>query len=519
MNKLPAKQIYLLSIIVFGIIALSVYSTYAIFTYEASTSDILSINTPNSLSFNESTTKYKQITVPSDSYVTTDIDIYNNYNYDVCYSVWYKTLNDEDNTNLKIYENTTESLTTSGVITPVTSNRVNILLINDSKNPIKVKLGLSYAENTSACELNMTSDKKQITSTINSENSLYNVLISSQDKNSEAGYLTYKNMTSEITIPTTESVMIGSSFDYNDELFTLKNPITINNSNIEEYLITNSETKYYTCLSSDNCKKLYKINKVTNNNNEYSLTEYDILEGYTSGISGIRKVDNNYYFYGDNPNNFIYYNCSNEMDTKTCELWRIIGLKYDETEQKYLTKIIRNDYLIKSSFSTSQLEWSKSNINEYLNKEYKLKNDISIKEVNIKQENITDMKTKLNDITNYGNSFNSKINIMSLSDYLNASTCTNREIESYNETCLNNNWLNKNNESEWTMSVNYVEPIKDEETDEITTEGISKIYSVSSKIESLDVTHELYLRPTAYLKNRMFVISGDGSIDNPYVIR
>ena len=32
MNKLPAKQIYLLTIIIVGIIALSIYSTYALFS-------------------------------------------------------------------------------------------------------------------------------------------------------------------------------------------------------------------------------------------------------------------------------------------------------------------------------------------------------------------------------------------------------------------------------------------------------------------------------------------------------
>ena len=53
MNKLPAKQIYLLTIIIVGIIALSVYSTYALFTFESETSDIVSIHTPKSLKISE----------------------------------------------------------------------------------------------------------------------------------------------------------------------------------------------------------------------------------------------------------------------------------------------------------------------------------------------------------------------------------------------------------------------------------------------------------------------------------
>ena len=60
MNKLPAKQIYLLSIIVFGIITLSVYSTYAIFTLESETSDIINLETANVLNIESNTYEYKQ---------------------------------------------------------------------------------------------------------------------------------------------------------------------------------------------------------------------------------------------------------------------------------------------------------------------------------------------------------------------------------------------------------------------------------------------------------------------------
>ena len=76
-EKLPTKQIYLLLIIIVGIIALSVYSTYAIFTFEGETSNIVSMYTPNSLTISEDIYEYKQITVGKNSYVTTDIDIYN----------------------------------------------------------------------------------------------------------------------------------------------------------------------------------------------------------------------------------------------------------------------------------------------------------------------------------------------------------------------------------------------------------------------------------------------------------
>ena len=106
MNKLPAKQIYLLSIIIIGIIALSVYSTYALFTYESSTSDIVTIHTPKSLSISENVYEYQQLIVEPNTITTTDVDVYNSYEYDVCYSVWYKLVTNEkiDDTKFQIFQ-------------------------------------------------------------------------------------------------------------------------------------------------------------------------------------------------------------------------------------------------------------------------------------------------------------------------------------------------------------------------------------------------------------------------------
>lgn len=513
MNKLPTKQIYLLSIIVLGIITLSVYSTYAIFTFEASTSDVFSINTPNNLSLSESTSKYKQVTVPKDSYITTDIDIYNNFDYDICYSIWYKT----SNKNIKIYENTSESLTTSGTLLPVTGKRVNILLINDSENDANVKIGLSFAKNSDACSLNITSDKQQILSTINSSNTLEKVISETKEKNEESSYITYKDLIDELNINLEDSIMISKTFNYKDELFTLTNPIAINKDNIDEYLIQNESDKYYTCLNKDNCQYLYQINEIKKENNIYTMTKYNKLVGYMKGISGLRKVANNYYFYGDNPNNYLYYNCTNELDNKTCELWRIIGLIYDNNDNKYLTKIIKDDYISRQIYDNKLETWNESNINNYF-KEYKLENDSYLKEITFKQENLISLDTNPNEILLFGEDIKSKINIMNLSDYLNASICTNKKINEFTNECLTNNWLNKDNK-EWTMTMNYIEPKQDEATNEPITVENNQVYTVGSQIESTNVSTELFVRPTVYLKNRLLVVSGDGTFDNPYVIR
>ena len=75
MNKLPTKQIYLLTIIIVGIIALSIYSTYALFTLETETSDIVTIYTPKSLTISENIYEYQQLKVEPNTITTTDIEI------------------------------------------------------------------------------------------------------------------------------------------------------------------------------------------------------------------------------------------------------------------------------------------------------------------------------------------------------------------------------------------------------------------------------------------------------------
>ena len=152
MNKLPTKQIYLLIIIIVGIIALSIYSTYAIFTFEGSTSNIVSLYTPNSLKINESVSEYQQVTVNASSYTTTDIDIYNTHDYEVCYSVWYKLIN-SNNSLTKIYQITKNTASSSSTLSPISSTRISILIINDNPDPIKVNIGLASTKNEGTCSL------------------------------------------------------------------------------------------------------------------------------------------------------------------------------------------------------------------------------------------------------------------------------------------------------------------------------------------------------------------------------
>ena len=77
---------------------------------------------------------------------------------------------------------------------------------------------------------------------------------------------------------------------------------------------------------------------VTNNGIDY---EYDTVDGL------MLDIGDNIRYYGETPNNYIYFNCSDysNQTTDTCELWRIIGVfnNQNNLNNGNMVKIIRND--------------------------------------------------------------------------------------------------------------------------------------------------------------------------------
>ena len=226
MNKLPAKQIYLLAIIIIGIIALSGYSTYALFTFESSTSNIVNIHIPKSLQISENTYEYQQLVVEPNTIITTDVDIYNRYDYDICYSIWYKLVgNNIDESKVQIFENSNKVLTTSGLLTKESNIRVTITIINDFDKQIKVNLGtIGTQKNGDVCSINLENDKKTINVSYDNPKNLSETILEKKDeiKEEETNYLTYKNENKVINYKETDKIYISEKFTYNNELFTLE---------------------------------------------------------------------------------------------------------------------------------------------------------------------------------------------------------------------------------------------------------------------------------------------------------
>lgn len=252
-----------------------------------------------------------------------------------------------------------------------------------------------------------------------------------------------------------------------------------------------------------------------------------------------------YRYIGNEPNNYIYFNCTDGNDTSTCEKWRIIGVFEVEDEngnKEQRVKIIR-EYLYSSmswtSSSNSNNNWVTSKINENLNSGdfYNSLTD-GAKELIGKSKyylasGVYDTTTHYgsgDDIYNWErsnqvNGSNPKywigdIGLMYPSDY------TYTFAKGVNDYCFNDiyNCRNYNPTYSWIYNTNrYSASGSISDLWLITSNSQDSmysfiIYSSGYVIGSYYILTSHQIRPVLYLSSSVQYVDGDGSIDNPYVI-
>ena len=263
--------------------------------------------------------------------------------------------------------------------------------------------------------------------------------------------------------------------------------------------------------------------------------------------------DSNIRYIGANPNNYVYFNCSdysNQSDS-TCEKWRIIGVFKNMTKEdgskEDLVKIIRDDSLGNIAWASSNVnDWSTASLQTTLNGDYyngtyatgAFKNDSTRNAIESVVWNLggtASYTSSSNGLAShwYGyergttvysgrpTTWTGKIAIMYPSDYGYATaggTTTNRESclakELYNwdgsgvSDCKNNDYLFKSAYTQWTLAPyssnsNYAFYVNAEGY--VTNYGVNNTYGV---------------RPAAYLKSSISLSSvGDGSSTSPYQLK
>ena len=286
--------------------------------------------------------------------------------------------------------------------------------------------------------------------------------------------------------------------------------------------------------SYTNCTLTYGTPSSTNYLNNYIIG----LSGTTQGTGQVVN-ENGYRYEGKDPNNYIWFNN---------ELWRIIGV-FDSASHgvsgQNLVKIIRND-------SIGGLAWHKSNTNDwtqaslmnllngaYLNSEngtggeycYGYSTTVPAGNCDYTETGINDTyRPMIENVTWYLGGYSStsataeafygyergdtvysgKVGLMYVSDYgysVLASSCARTtNLRSYdNATCAGQSWFYGQG-YEWTItpSSSYSNRV---------------IYvSNSGRLTSTSANNGYSARPVLYLDSSVYVIDGNGSQSDPYII-
>lgn len=335
----------------------------------------------------------------------------------------------------------------------------------------------------------------------------------------------------------------------------------INNtkSNIAGLNITNYECNNGTTLNIDKDNNTYTIESLTKNSLcklYYEDTAGEQLINITSGLDTLKEKNKTYLdendilrYYGNDALNYIYFNCDNESDTNTCELWRIVSVSKvsDVTKKnKYNLKIVKDAPLMAKNTTTNQditeFEWNNNREFDFLEASiYKLLNEayynassnysytnknnetftLDFSKTGLKNDKTRNMITtgtwRLNANTDnkqtisnwyndtaYGNMANFNIGLINISDYILSlkDDCKDIKINEFG-TCSSKSYLSK--ENGFFVLDSYQEK-----------EGFVYRIAGNNAINAIYPTATYNIYPSLYLNEDVKIVSGDGSISNPY---
>ena len=259
--------------------------------------------------------------------------------------------------------------------------------------------------------------------------------------------------------------------------------------------------------------------------------------------------DNNIRYIGANPNNYVYFNCSdysNQSDS-TCEKWRIIGVfknvtKSDGTKED-LVKIIRNDFIENIKWDSKNInDWSKASLQTTLNGEYyngtyttgALKNDITRNAIESVVWNLGGSGTD-DDVTasmfyerergttvysGRSTTWTGKVGLMYPSDYgyataggttTNRAACLAKELYNWDglSDCKNNDYLFSDSYNQWTLAPDSSHSYN---AFSVRTYGDVGYYNVD--------TGDFSARPAVFLKSNISITDvGIGTAESPFQLK
>ena len=337
--------------------------------------------------------------------------------------------------------------------------------------------------------------------------------------------------------------------------------INNNKSSVIGNNITNYECSNGTTLDIDKDNNTFKVSNIKKSSLckiYYEDSAGEMLMNLITGLDETKEKNKVYFdsngvlrYYGEDPLNYVYFNCTDENDKNTCELWRIVSISKvsDATkDNKYNLKLVKDTPLIVKDTTNNQeiseFSWNnnrgydylESSLNGILNTGYYNANGNYIYK-NSKDEEVSydfiksGLKTdkvrnmvasytwRINATTDnsdaisnwysdtaHGNMANFKIGLINISDYILSlkDDCKDIAIKEFG-TCKSKSYLSK--ENGFFVLDSYQ---KDE--------GFVYRIAGNNSINAIYPTATYNIYPALYLNEDVKIVSGDGSIDSPYVL-
>ncbi len=171
-ERIPLKYLYVLSTIIAILLSVGLYYTYAMFTANVSSGNVVNMDTTLKYNFDISGTQ--SFHIGKNSIASFYATINNTSNGTIYYEIYYSTTNDLTNVIIgEVVEDktvTTTALNTSGNIDTGVSKDVPLVIANNSDNDIDIIIGVAsgYVGNTITYGSNGYPNGTKITNTYNS---------------------------------------------------------------------------------------------------------------------------------------------------------------------------------------------------------------------------------------------------------------------------------------------------------------------------------------------------------------
>ena len=141
MKKIKIKDIYLILVIVLGLIVISLYSTYALFTSEEITTNT-AVNMSVGFSYGYATNEVEILTIKAKERKEISVSISNTSSSSINYNLYYELVSGDEASLEAGYTPNTEN-PTNGVLDASSSKIVMLGFINNSDSDIIVKVGFT----------------------------------------------------------------------------------------------------------------------------------------------------------------------------------------------------------------------------------------------------------------------------------------------------------------------------------------------------------------------------------------